>query len=165
MRAMLSLPAAFLVAACFTTILRADEEKVPLDKLPDPIKASLKAKFPDAKLVGAEKEKMDKETVYEVELEYKGAKYEVTLKADGSIVSCEKTIAVKDLPKAVVAALEGKYPKATINSAEEVTKGKDLKDLSYEVVITTADKKKLEIELDPKGKILETEEKKEEKKD
>jgi uncharacterized membrane protein YkoI len=165
MRAMLFLPAACLVAACFTTVLRADEEKVPLDKLPDPIKASLKEKFPDAKLIGAEKEKMDKETVYEVELEYKGAKYDVTFKADGSIVSSEKTIAVKDLPKAVVAALEGKYPKATINSAEEVTKGKDLKELSYEVVITTADKKKFEIELDPMGKILETEEKKEEKKD
>jgi uncharacterized membrane protein YkoI len=160
MRALPFLPVACLVTVCLTALVRADEEKVPLDKLPDPIKASLKAMFPDAKLVGAEKEKMDKESVYEIELEFKGSRHEVTFKADGSIVSVEKAIPVNDVPRAVVAGLDARYPKATIESAEEVTKGKDLKELSYELVITTVDKKKLEIVLDSKGTILKTEEKK-----
>jgi uncharacterized membrane protein YkoI len=159
MRSTRCLPVVCLVAPFLVLVARADEEKVPLDKLPDPIKTTLKTKFPEAKLLSAEKEKADKETVYEVALEWKGVKQEVTLKEDGSVVSIEKVLAVKDLPKPVGEAVSRKYPGAKIASAEEITKGKDLKDLSYEVVVTTADGKKVEVELDPTGRILKTEDK------
>ena len=56
----------------------------------------------------------------------------------------------------VTEALEAKYPKATIKKAEEITKDDKV---TFEVLIETADKKKLEVVLDAKGKIVEEEKK------
>jgi uncharacterized membrane protein YkoI len=144
-----------------TASARADEEKIPLDKLPKAVVDAVKAKFPGAELVSAEKEKENGEIVYEVAIKYKDQKIEVTCKEDGSIVSIEKEISVKDLPKEVAEALEAKYPKAEIKKVEEVMENGMT---NYEVLLVTADKKKLEVTFDAKGKVLE-EEKKEEKKD
>jgi len=145
---------------------RADEEKeekVPLDKVPKAVLDVVKAKFKDAKLVSAEKEKHNDKVVYEINLKVKDQTIEVSATADGKIVSIEKTIAVKDLPKPVAETLERKYPRATIKIVEEVLEGEKV---SYEVLLVTADKKTLEVVFDPKGKVLEEEkkDKKEEKK-
>ena len=151
-------------AALAGAMARADEEKeekVPLDKVPKAVIDAVKAKFDGAELVGAEKEKEDGKIVYEINLKHKGQKIEVTVTPEGKIVSIEKTIAIKDLPKVVTEAIDKKYPGATIKVAEEVTeKGK----MNYEVQLVTADKKKVEVVLDPSGKIVK-EEKKEEKKE
>jgi uncharacterized membrane protein YkoI len=167
--------ARWLVAGVAVVLLagvvgRADEkeEKVPLDKLPRAVVDAVKAKFPDAELVSAEKENEDGKTVYEVNIKFKGSTIEVTVTPEGKITSIEKEIAVKDLPKAVQEALDAKYPRATIKKTEEVTKGDKV---SYEVLLVTADKKKLEVVFDPAGKVIEEEkkdgkeEKKEDKKD
>jgi len=139
------------------------EEKIPLDKLPAKVKEALKAKYPEGKLLSAEKEEENKKIQFEVVVEDKGAKLEVVLKEDGTIVAVEKAITIKDLPKEVTDALEAKYPKATYKVVEEITKGEKI---SYEVLLVTAETKTFEVVLDPKGKILETEEKKtKEKKD
>jgi uncharacterized membrane protein YkoI len=141
---------------------RADEEeKVPLDKLPKAVVDAVKEKFPKAELLSADKEKEDGKTLYEVAIKDGKQKIDVTVTPEGKIVAIEKEIAASDLPKAVVEALESRYPKATIQKAEEITK--EDKVAVYEMVIVTADKKKLEVSFDPKGKFLE-EEKKEEKK-
>ena len=132
----------------------AEEEKVPLDKLPKAVTAAVKAKFPDAELKGAEKEVADGKTIYEVSLKFKGSDYDVSLTPEGKIIEIEKVIAAKDLPTAVVKGLDQKYPKAKITLAEEITKDNTI---SYEVIIETADKKKLEVVLDASGKILKEE--------
>lgn len=134
-----------------------DEEKIPLDKVPKAVLDAVKDKYPDAELVGAEKESEDGKTVYELQIKNKGQKLEVTFKPDGTLTTVEKEIEVKALPKEVTDALDAKYPKATLEKAEEVTEGDKL---SYEVRLTTADKKSLEVELDARGKVLEVEEKK-----
>ena len=136
--------------------LQADEEKVPLDKLPKAVLDTVKAKFADAELVSASKEKEGDEVHYEVAIKVKGQNIEVTCKTDGTLVSIEKEIALKDLPKEVAEALEAKYPKATHSKFEEITKGDKI---TYEVLLTTADKKKLEVVFDPKGKVIEEEKK------
>jgi hypothetical protein len=148
--------AAVLAGLILVTAARADEEKVPLDKLPKAVTDAVKAKYPGAKLTGAEKEKEKDQTVYEVALEHKGQKLEVTLKPDGTIVSVEKEIAAKDLPKAVTAALDSKYPKATIKKVEEITTGEKV---TYEVLLVTAAKKRLEVVFDTTGKVIEEESK------
>jgi hypothetical protein len=59
------------------------------------------------------------------------------------------------LPKAVRKALNGKYAGATYKKAEEITKvnaGKEALDC-YEVVVERADKKKVEVQISPDGKI------------
>lgn len=145
------------------TVARADdEEKVPLDKLPKAVVDAVKAKFPSAKLISAEKEKEDGKTVYEVAIKDGEQNIEVTLTPAGQIVTIEKEISTKDLPKALAEALEKKYPKATINKLEAIIKDDKVK--AYEALIVTADKKKLEVSFDPSGKLL-GEEKKDNEKD
>jgi uncharacterized membrane protein YkoI len=140
---------------------RADEgkeEKIALDKLPKEVVDAVKKKFEGCELVSAEKEKEDGKEVYEVAIKHKGSKIEVTLTPEGKIVSVEKQIDAKDLPKEVKEALDDKYPKAQIKLAEEETKDDKV---TYEVLIVTADKKTVEVVLDPKGKVLKEEKKKE----
>ena len=138
-----------------------DEEKIPLAKLPDKVTAAVKAKFPDAELLGASTEKENGELVYEVSLKYKGHHYDVTLKPDGTITDIEKTIAAKDLPKAVAKALEDKYPKATYKIVEEIFKveKKEEKLAYYEVLLVTAEKQALEVQVTAEGKIINEEKK------
>ncbi len=137
---------------------RADEEKVPLDKLPRAVTAAVKAKFPKAKLVSASKEVEDKKTLYEVSIKNEGQNIDVTVTPEGKIEIVEKEIKVTDLPKPVKAALDAKYPKAKIAKTEEITKGDKV---TYEVLLTTAEKKTIEVVFDPSGKVV-NEEKKDE---
>lgn len=140
---------------------RSDEEKIALDKLPKAVTDAVKKKFPDAELKSAEIEKENGKDVYEVVIKNKDQTIEVTLSPEGKILAVEKEMAAKDLPKPVTEALESKYPKATIKKVEEVTKDDKV---TYEVLLVTADKKTVEVEFDPKGKVAQ-EEKKEEKKE
>jgi uncharacterized membrane protein YkoI len=143
--------------------VRAEEEKVPLDKVPKAVLDTVKAKFEGAELVGASKETEDGKTTYEVTIKHRGTKIDVELSPDGKILVIEKTIAFKDLPRPVAEAVNAKYPRATIKKTEELTKDATV---SYEVLLVTADKKKVEVVLDGTGKIIQEEQKKEkEKKD
>jgi hypothetical protein len=134
---------------------RAAEEKIPPDKLPKEVRAAVDGKFPGAELTSIEKETENGQVVYDIELKHKGRKYEMDIKEDGTILEIEKEIAAKDLPEAVTKALEAKYPKATYEEVMEKVKGKETKPSEYEVVLVTADKKKLEVTLTPDGKIVE----------
>jgi uncharacterized membrane protein YkoI len=157
--------AALLGAFVLASAVRADEEKIPLDKVPKAVVDAVKKKFPDVKITQASTEKEDGKTIYELAFTYKDYKYEVECEEDGTIVAIDKVIEAKELPKEVAKALEEKYPKATYKMIEEVTK-KD-KIAYYEVELVTADKKGIEVNVDPSGKILKEEkkEKKEEKKE
>jgi Putative beta-lactamase-inhibitor-like, PepSY-like len=155
------LPALPLAAMILLAAGRADEKKVALDKVPKAVLDALKAKFPDAKLVAAVEEMEEGKTVYEIAITSKKQKMDVTLTADGKIVEIEKEISAKDLPQAVAEGLETKYPKATHKKIEEVIKVKDGEEKLeyYEVLLTTVQKKTVEIEIAPDGKILKVEEK------
>lgn len=145
----------------------AKEGKVSLDKVPKAVLKAVKAKFKGAELVGAQTEKDNGKLVYEIVIKDKGQTVDVSVTPDGKIVSYERTLAVKDLPKRVTAAVNRKYPKAKVRRAEELHENDKT---SFEVLIVTADKKQIEVVLDRDGKILkdqkaEEEDKKEEKKD
>ncbi len=162
-RKITSLVMAFSVALVFTSASRvasapgADgEEKVPLDKVPKAIRDAVNNRFPDAKLNKVSKEKEDGNVVYDIELQHKGRKYEMDIKEDGTILEIEKEVAAKDLPEAVAKAIEARYPKAAIQEIMEVNKvkGAEEKPDHYEVLIVTANKKKLEIEVSLDGKTI-----------
>jgi hypothetical protein len=147
---------------CIAATARADEEKIELDKLPKAVTDAIKKAYPDGELKSAEKEKADGKETYEVVVKNKAETLEIVLTAEGQILAVEKEIAVKSLPKAVTEAIEAKYPKSSLKKAEEVTKDRNV---TYEVVIETAEKKTFEVELDPKGKFVEKEKKEEKKED
>ena len=163
MRKPIGVLAAGLVLAAFVSFAWADEEKVPLDKVPAKVLDAVKAKFPNAELTGASKEKEKDETIYEVSIKHDGHKIDVELKEDGTILAVEKTIETKDLPEKVTDAIKEKYGKVTYKKAEEVIKKDKLE--YYEVVIETAEKKVFETEVSPEGKVLKEEEKKKKEKD
>jgi uncharacterized membrane protein YkoI len=154
---------AFLLSSLAALLLAttAAAEKVELDKVPAKATDAVKKRFPGAKLVAASKETADGKTLYEISIEDKESKIDVTVSADGVLVNYEKTIAAKDLPKPVSAAVEGKFPKATYKRIEEVVtfkEGKEKLDF-YEILVETAEKKTVELEVAPDGKILKTTEK------
>lgn len=135
----------------------ADEDKVPLDKLPKGVLDTVKTRFAGADMVGAVKEV---KTFYEVTIKNKGQHIDVTLEGE-EIVSIEKTIKATDLPKAVAKALEDKYPGATYKILEEIIKVEKKEEVFayYEVLMTTADKKEIEVLLRADGKIFHVENK------
>ncbi len=165
MRAMLTM--ALIAALAWSAgAVRADEETIALDKLPKAVLETAKKRFPKAEMIEAAKETVDDKVEYEITLKDGETKYDVMFSPDGKITLIEKTIAAKDLPKAVADAVEEKYPKSTGKIYEEMTKVTDGKEALayYEVLLETADKKMFEVEVSPEGKILKTEEKKEEEK-
>jgi uncharacterized membrane protein YkoI len=140
--------------------VRAEEEKVPLDKLPKAVTDAVKAKFPTATLVSASTEKEDGKTVYEVSIKDGRYPIDVSVSAEGKILSIEKEIPAKEVPKVVADAFASRYAKVTPKKIEEVTKGDKV--VFYEFIITGPDKKDKEVMIDPSGKFLK-EEKKEKK--
>ena len=140
-------------------VARADEEKekkISEDKLPREVAASIKARFPGAKLTSIEKEKENGQVVYDIELKHEGRKYEMDIKEDGTIIEIEKEVEAKDVPAAVTKAVADKYPGASIKEVMEVNKVKDKQETPdhYEVVIVTAEKKKMEVEVSLDGKSI-----------
>ena len=143
------------------TAARADEEKVALDKLPAAVSAAAKKRFPHAELTGASKEVEDGKTMYEVSLKDGGHHVDATFTADGHLAEIEKTITQKELPKKVAAGLAAKYPGAKYQTIEEVIQVKDGTETLgyYEVLLATADNKKVEVEIGTDGVIKKTEDK------
>src|SRR5438874_6249440 len=139
------------------TLAWADEkkaEKISEDKLPKKVMDTIKDRFPEAKITSAEKETEDGKVVYDIELTHKGRKYEMDIQEDGTLIEIEKQVDIKGLPKAVTKALETKYPNAKLEEIMEVNKVKGKKETldHYEVVLVTADKKKLEVTVSLDGK-------------
>ena len=139
----------------------AEEKKIDLDKLPQKVARAVKKRFPNAKMVSAEKETEKSKTVYEVAIVNNKQKIEVTVTPAGKITEIEKQIGDKRLPKAVAEALASKYPGTSFKMIEEVIKvmnGAEKLEY-YEVLLATAEKKKLEVAVTPAGKVVKEEDK------
>jgi hypothetical protein len=135
---------------------KEEEKKVAIDKLPQAVTDAVKKMFPKSELVEATEEKEDDEVEYEVTIKLDGKKIDVTVEANGKIEEFEKEIDLKDLPQAVVDAVEMKYPKSVHKSAEavyEIEDGKEELEF-YEVKVETADKKQVEVMIKANGKIV-----------
>ena len=135
-------------------VVRADEEKVALDKLPKAVVDAVQKRFPNLKMTGASKEKEDGKILYEVSLKKDGKNIDVTVTEAGAITLIEQELAFADLPKEVARTFEDKYPKAKFGMIESVSKVADGKEtLEYfEVKLVTAEKKTWEVEVLPDGK-------------
>src|SRR5262245_21548420 len=123
------------------------KDKLDLDKIPKAVMDALKARFPKAEIDKWTKAKEGDDVVYDIEFKQAGRKYEADIKENGTYINYEKEIDAKDLPKAVRAAIDKRYPKATLKEVMEETevKGKDEKLSAYEVVLVTADKRSVEL--------------------
>jgi hypothetical protein len=152
----------FRMLGCVAVLLafagRSAADKVELANVPAKVTDAVKKRFPEAKLVGANVEKEGGKTTYEIGIEDKGTHIDVTISGDGVIEKFERTIPVTNVPKAVIATVDAKFPKALVKRTEEVITVKDGKEglTAYTVLMETADKKMLEVEVTPQGKIVKT---------
>ena len=110
-------------------------------------------KAADTKDDGKEEDKDEQDeskVVYEVTLSQKGHVIDVTVEEDGEIEEVERSIDLKELPKIVTDALARKFPKSTLKSAEAIYEVEDEKmELEgYEVILTSADGKEIEADID-----------------
>src|SRR5262245_50097664 len=113
--------AAAVMATVFTSVGQADEEKMPLDKLPHAVVDAVKKRFPMLEMKEAVKEVTEeKKTVYEVTLVGGKKKIDVTLTLEGDLVMIEKEIDRKDLQRVVCASIDARYPDATYKICEEI---------------------------------------------
>lgn len=156
-----------LVLGLSPVAVLAQEETIPLDKVPKVVMDGFLARFKDAKPTGAAKETVDGKLLFEVTFKEKGMNVDVTLSADGALMMIEREIARKALPKAAATVLETQYPKAEYKIVEEIIKVEGKKETlqHYEVLMTTADKKAIEVQVTAAGKIVNVEDKSKEKKD
>src|SRR5262245_48570124 len=140
-------------------VMLAAGEKVPLDKVPKAVQDAVQARFPKAEITSIEKETNEGKVVYDIELKSEGRKYEMDIQEDGTVLEVEKEVPIKDVPPAVIKAVEAKYPKATIKEVMEVNKvtGKEEKPIHYEITIETEDKKTKEVIVSLDGKTVKEE--------
>jgi uncharacterized membrane protein YkoI len=147
------------VALCVFGLLawaRADEQKVPLDQVPQAVKDAANKEFPGAKITGAEKESENGKTMYELQIAHGGQKLEAEFTPEGQLKEIEQRIKLDQLPEVVRKAVKMANAGATLKGAEKVihvTNGKRHLH-AYEVAITTQDGKKKEVVVSPKGKLM-----------
>ena len=134
-----------------------DKSKAAAGKLPANVLATLKARFPNAEIQKWTKEEEDGVVLYDIEFTQAGHKLEADIKADGAVHNWEKQIDLKELPAAVRKAVDTRYPKAVLKEAMAITAVKEGKEAleGYEILLSTAAKKDVELTVAPDGRILE----------
>src|SRR4051812_13136247 len=100
----------------------AQEEATPLDKVPAPVIAAVKKRFPNGDMKSAKKEVENGKTVYEITIKDKGLSVDVSSTPEGTLLTIEREIALKDVPDAVRKTFAAKSPNAKLELIEEVIK-------------------------------------------
>lgn len=131
-------------------------ENVPLHTVPKPVLDAVRARFKDAKIEGAEKERGHRGFVYEVTIKHQGKNVDVTLTPEGTILLIKREIAPPDLPEPVAKTLAETYPGAAYHAIEAVIRvqGSQEKLAYYEVDLVTAQRRIVEVRVNADGRIL-----------
>ena len=150
---------ALLLAPALTL---AQEQKVPVSRIPPEIRAAVKARFPDSPIAGAVKETEDGKTFYEVTLKAGGKNVDVTVTQAGAVTFIEKELKRSELPASVSQLLETKYPKAKWQTVEDVSTvtAKGTTRTYYEILLVDATKQAWEVQVALDGFTILKEEKK-----
>ncbi len=143
----------FAIVASLTLVASAQdtEKKVKMKDLPAAVQATVKEQSQGATIRGLAKEVEKGKTFYEVELKVNGHNKDVSMDADGKVVSVEEEVALDSLPAAVKAEIVKQAGKGTIRLVESVTKDGTL--AYYEAHVKSGVKSK-EIKVGPDGKLM-----------
>jgi hypothetical protein len=149
--------AGFLAVLGLAPGTRAEDGRIPPDRVPRAVMDAAKARFPGAKIRQASEETEDGTTVYALEMKHQRHNLEVTFKADGTVVLVDTAVTRKELPKVVLRAAAQIYPDAGLRHAGAVRKGPEVKKTAdyYELYLVIADNRPRLVKVDPGGKLLE----------
>lgn len=151
--------AALAMAIAFSLAVTADEDKELSPKdVPQAVRDAFQKAHPGVSGVEYATETLDGQAAYEVEYKDKGQEIEAIYSGDGVLLATEEDIKTSELPAVVVNAIKKEHPHATLKEAEKILKP-DGSLRGYEVEIAEG-RKHLELELDPNGTILNTQQEK-----
>lgn len=133
--------------------LPAAGEAVPLREVPRPVRDAVQTRFPDARILRAERDREGGAVVYEVTLRHQGRALDVTLTPEGTVRLIKREVAAGEVPEPVARALRDAYPGATWQVIEAVSRVQGAREeLShYEVDLMTARWQRLEVAVGPDG--------------
>jgi hypothetical protein len=146
--------AAALLLALLVAPAAAD--MVPLHLVPRPVVDAVRARFRDARISAVEKDLQDGHVVYEVAVRDGGRRLDVIVTPGGTVRWIKTMIPPRALPAAVTGRLEERYPGAVYQEVEKVLAVEGGRETlaGYEVVLLTARKAIVEVQIDPEGKLL-----------
>jgi hypothetical protein len=130
------------------------DEKVTLDKVPGVIKDALKAKYPKATILSAQKGDVDGTKVYEFMLKEDKREWEVAYSPDGKFHSSEEPLKEAELPAKVKDAFRKKYGDLKIVKLEKETTGEGEKAKVIFEIVFEKGTETLEAQFDPAGKFI-----------
>ena len=149
--------AGLLAVLGLVAVTRAQDEVIPMDRVPKSVINAAKARFPGAEIKQATEETEDETKVYSLQMKHQRHDLDVTFKADGTLVLAETAVPQKELPKVLLRAVASQYPGASLRHAAAVKNGPGLKKTAdyYELYLLNGDKRPRLVKVDPKGKVLE----------
>ena len=139
-----------LTASAF---VRADDtyQPLPLNQVPKAVRDAVLKKFPDAKPQDAHQGIDENKKPYiDVHILAGSRKVWITCEPSGAIRTIDREITLQELPSAVAAALQRKYPKTTVRLVNEIIEGPSP---VYDVALT-ANKKPLIATFSSTGEFL-----------
>ena len=120
----------------------ASEKALKKSEVPAEVLKTVSAKYPKAAMTSFSQEIEDGKTEFEVKLKNDGHVVEVSCSRDGTIVSEEEQITLKDVPEVVQKGLGASaFGKAKVRSIEKVTEAAEPNAPLYEFVILEGGKK------------------------
>ena len=111
----------------------AEPKPLELNQVPKAVMNAVMKKYPDAKPQSAVQGVEDNKPFIDVHILVKARKIWVTCDPSGTIQIIDREITVKELPPAVIAALNKKYPQATVRLVNEITEASAP---TYDIAIT-----------------------------
>ena len=98
-------------------------EEIPVRDLPEAVVAHVRQAYPAAKIVEAEREVRNRQTIYEVEIRSEKLQRDLLYGADGRLIQVSVEIPAERTPAVVLAAAERDYPGMAIREVEQISRG------------------------------------------
>jgi uncharacterized membrane protein YkoI len=129
------------------------EEAVSWSQVPAAAQQTIKQRAPETAIKKIQKDEEDGKVAYEFQIVQSGKKSEITVAADGKLLSVEEEVVLADVPSAVRHTMETQATGGKLGTLEKVTEdGKTV----FEAKVEKGGKR-LEITVAPDGKITGTE--------
>jgi hypothetical protein len=135
------------------------EQKMTMETIPAAAAKAIKEQAGGAQITGVSKEEDEGKTVYEAKVNANGSVREISVDGDGKLVSDEQVIQLSEAPAAVRKAIEENTKGGKVEKLEKVTEGGKV---TFEALVS-GNAKREEIVFSPDGKVVEREDKTNEK--
>ncbi len=126
------------------------EKKIPKKAIPPDVLKSFEEKYPTAVITGQIRQVRERIPFYEIQSTDRAITRDVLFQEDGSIVEIGESINESDLPQTVRDGLKDKYPSASVEEVERVTRGPHVE---CEITMTVG-KRKVEVVANTAGKVF-----------